>query len=641
MSVDRTSIRYAHSSDFPALLLSRGAFMYKERERSPSPWDLSELSFGLFGLVESSRERLFKLRSAVEGHKVIESAHKNWDNTNYCRSLSQDAPHQYTYQELLNVFPANFRTFTDEYCLGTLVQEYPLVVDQRGMRGLDDTYKETLTEQAQRFEERLARTGKRQQRQAVETFNSQRLDLWLRAACQNDEYPIGTKLVWCSPPGFKVEGYHGTSSKHHSFIWVYEKEMGADGKPKMTMTQFRCWPNLKQMENIQRQLRERSHETGILDNSDPTFENQKLTRRNQVISEFIELPPEVSMDEIEDVIYKTEDDWAVGRADMPSLTEMNIKQFEAYRDGILNQFLIPVYQATLAPMYQLTEPYDSPFWRSPEYVQLIKELDLAFAIAWQNLLKYVEAVDQNSKLVPEDRPALPSLSQVSQLREIYMIKLKADDGKASKEDRLRFNEIAPQLLSVGSTALSVGQCGIGTLIPVQLFKGIESFSSFQGFNSLSQLTKFDIAKLSAAEKLAFREDVLGHFKPMTITGRFGQKQKFWVRSEYYQQYVQGSKQLSSGEFVGPCDIPLTDGSDAFVLTDAKYQELFGAVSQPDLSGLAQIDGEESRSLAEATSEEDREWLRAYFDNKRKKLKNRVSITELVNNDLTRPTFARV
>lgn len=612
--------------------------MSKE-QLATSRWDWSELSFGLLGMVEHGRERLHKVRSNLEGRRVVESAHKNWDNTNYCRSLSQDAPHQYTYQQLLDVFPANFRAFTDEYCLGTLVQEYPLVVDKRGMLGLDDTYKEPLTDQAPRFQEKLSRTGKRQQRGTIETFNSQRLDTWLSTVCHNEQYPFGTKLVWCSPPGFKVEGYHGTSSKHHSFIWVYEKELGPEGQPRMSMTQFRCWPNLSQMERVQHTLRLKAQPTDVLE--DAAVPTNKLSRRNSVIAEFIELPAAISMDEIEDTIYETEDSWQVQREDMPQLSEERLHAFAQYRDDVLHQFLIPTYQALLAPMSQLLEPYSSPFWRSPEYIQLIQQMDLAFAIAWQHLMKYVEAVDQRP--TAQALPALPlaELQRVAHLREIFALKVKSDKGDATKEDRKRFNDLAPQLLSVGSTALSVGQCGIGTLIPVQLFKGLEGFESLQGFSSLSKLSKFDIAKLSAAEQLAFKSQVLRQYKPLTLIGKFGQKETFWVQNEYYQQYLQGSRVTSSGEFIGPCDIPLTTGADNLVLTNAKYQELFQAATQPALPDLAQLDLDEKDSLSQARTEDERAQIRQAFSSKRSQLKHRVSVTQLINNDLFRPTFARV
>lgn len=607
--------------------------MFKERDSSRS-WDLSELSFGLLGLVEQSKEKFHKLKSVVEGRRIVESAHKNWDNTNYCRSLSQDAPYQYSYQQLLDVFPANFRTFTDEYCLGTPIQEYPLAVDSKGMSGLDDTYQEPLAAQAKRFQEKLGRTGKRQQRSQIESFNSQRLDNWLATVCDAPEYAIGTKLVWCSPPGFRAEGYHGTSAEHHSFIWVYEKKMGMDG-PEMTMTQFRCWPSLVQMEGIQRQLRAHSITTSILDDSG--LQTHKLSRRNAVIADFIELPPEYSMDSIAQCIYETESSWKVGRTEMPQLSDLNRVAFAEYRDAVLHQFLLPTYQSLLAPMYQLQEPYDSPFWTSTEYRQLIQELDLSFAIAWQHLLKYVEAAtDQSSGR------SMPKLEEtIPELHELFRIKVRSQDGVATVADEKRFNVLAPQILSAGSKAMSVGQCGLGTLIPLQLFRGLERFNIFRGITSVSQLSKFDVARLTAAEKLLFKEEVLGQYQPMTLLDRFGRKAKYWVHAEHYQEYLEGSRFLPTGECVGPCDIPLDSGIDQFVLTDSKFRELYQATAIPNLDALAQLDLAENTELARPLTEQERENIQAFYAAKRKKLKDRVSVTELLNNDLFRATYTRV
>lgn len=596
--------------------------------------DLNELSFGLLGLVDRGRETISKLAAQIEGHDVISSAHKNWDNVNYCRHLSQDAARQYSVPELINVFPANFRAFTDEYCLGSVVRQYPLAVNANGTTGFDTTYQETLATQAQRFqEEKIVHLKRHHQRGAVEVLNSKKLDGWLSQVCHDESIPLGTKLIWCSPPGFRVEGYHGVSGKHHSFIWVYEKTAGNEGHAQMTMTQFRCWPNLAQMEQIQRRFQSLQPVTPLLEQD--SLNPNSLTRRNRVIHQLAEVAPDTTIDDIESLIYEGEDDWQVKQEDMPQVVENNVVSFEKYRDQLLAQFLSPMYQSLLQSEPRLTDPYNSPFWSSHEYKALIQKLDLVFAIAWQNLLRYVESVDGHAR---ESIPT-PQLN-VDQLQEIFEIKLRSDDGKSSREDRRRFNDLAPTLLSVGSTTLSVGQCGLGTLIPVQLFKGIGEISGIGKFASLAELNKFDILKLSAADQLAFRTDVLGQYQPLTLISKFGKNHKFWVRSEYYSDYLEHSYQGADGKFYGPCDVPLESG-DNFVMSDSKYQELFGATIRPNISTLAQLDSEELASLASVRSDSERDSIRNSFQKRRQKLKERVSVTELVNNDLFRPAFTRV
>ena len=597
--------------------------------------DFKELSFGFLGLVDRGRETLSTLSSRLEGRSVVESAHKNWDNVNYCRHRSSDAAKQYGVPELLSVFPSNFRAFTDEYCLGSAVREYPLAVNKTGTTGFDDTYQETLATHAQRFqEEKIVKLKRHQQRGAVEVLNSQRLDGWLSQVCSDECIAVGTKLVWCSPPGFKIEGYHGVSGKHHSFIWVYQKTLGSSGTPQMTMTQFRCWPSLAQMESIQRRLNSSRVQTNAY--SEISITPATLTRRNRVIHDLIELSPEFSMEEIKDEIYAGEEDWPVNRDDMPQVTEDKVSLFEIYRDQVLQDFLTPMYQSLLQSEPRLADPYDSPFWKSTEYKALIRKLDLVFAIAWQNLLRFVEAVDTNS----QGKFALPELN-VGELHEIFNIKLRSDDGKATKADRLRFNNLSPTLLSVGSTTLSVGQCGLGTLIPVQLFKGLEGISGLSKYSSLTELGRFDILKLSASDQLAFRTDILGQYTPVTLLNKFGRSHTFWVKSEYHQEYLNHSYQGADGKFYGPCDVSLSDGSDAFVLSDAKYQELFGATLRPNLSALAGLEADEVFSLSNARIDFDRDSIKNSFEKRRQKLKERVSVTELLNNDLFRPAFPRV
>lgn len=616
--------------------MSKETFAFPSQPRR----DFSEWSFAWLGVVERGRQQLHTWQSWLEGRRVVTSAHQNWDNTHYCRSLSQDAPVPYSYQQLLALFPANFRTFTDEYCLGTVVQEYPLAVTSNGTTGIDDSYQEPLTDQAKRFQEKVATQGKHQQRSTVESWNSQRLEHWLQQVCTDDRYPPGSKLVWCSPPGFVVEGYHGTSPRHHSFIWVYQKQLTPAGQPEVTMTQFRCWPNLRQLEQIQTQLRDQQTVGSLPDSTTPdafapnSSPRPQLTRRNQVIAELIELPPTVSMEEIEAVIYQTEDQWQVQTTDMPQLDQLQRDQFAHYRELLLHQFLLPMYQNVLAPAAELTLPYDAPFWRSREYRQIIAQLDLIFALAWQHLLKFVEQPPLTTDLQQQH-------TQLQQLRELYQLKLKAEDGAATKTDRQRFNQIAPQLLSIGSTALSVGQCGVGTLIPVQLFRGLDGLNGLSHFNSLSQLSPLEVLKLSAAEKLALKTEVLGQYQPFTVVGRFGQRRRFWVPREYYQDYLKGSQQLSSGEFVGPCQISLTDGSDSLVLTDDKFQQLLAATRLSPLDQLAQLNAEERTQLAQTSSATERAQIQQQFQRRRALLKERVSITELVNDDLFYPTFTRV
>lgn len=631
--------------------------MFAERLRPPRPdLDFSELSFGLLGLVQQSKERLSVIAATLDGRRVVESAHKNWDNTNYCRSLSIDAPNQYSREELLHLFPANSQAFFDEYVLGSVVKEYPLSVSERGTTGLNDQYKELLGDQAKRFEEEKVKPkDKRKQRATIETQNSVLLDHWLAKTCFSEDIPVGTKLVWFSPPGFRIEGYHGVSRKHHSFIWVYEKRLkrverthmvsdpdhlssdvspyvttSVEYVPEMVMTQFRCWPSLSQVEAIQDSLRKKSRPTGILPSSDTT----RLTRRNAVIAEFIELPPDISLSIIEEIIYDREDSWVVQRSDMPDLSEQQIAVFTQYREHIVENFLVPMYANILASTPEVSLPYSNPFWQSKKYADLVHRLDLAFALTWQHLMHFVETG------IPDNITA-NTLSSTKTLCSLYELKLKHEQGHASSEDKKLFNAIAPGVLSAGSRLLSVGQCGIGTLIPVQLLDGLEGLSFLKGIKSLAKLTSYDIRQLSVSERVQFRSQVLGQFKPLTLKNSFGRIQKYWVRSEYYDDYLYHSYEKEPGRFFGRCDVSLDTGEDVFVLTDVKYQELLEASTAPAMSAEQLLHNFQTE-LQDAKTPQKRSALLGEYEQQRKLFRlDAVSVTELINDDLYISASARV
>jgi hypothetical protein len=240
-------------------------------------------------------------------------------------------------------------------------------------------------------------------------------------------------------------------------------------------------------------------------------------------------------------------------------------------------------------------------------------------------LKYIEPG------VPQEidftyRPPQPGV-----LRELVAMKLRDDHGELTQNERARFNQIAPQLLSAGSRLLSVGQCGIGTLIPLNLIESFNLFSIFDKFQSLSQLTKYDVAKLSAGEKHLFKTQVLNQYKPLTMKNAFGRKQKYWVKQEYYHDYVDGVYEGEPGQFYGKCNVSLDTGEDAFVLTDAKYQELFQAANAPH-SSLESLNFAEQRQLRNAGSSEEKVKIRNHFKKERRLLRHRVTFLQWLNDD---------
>ena len=601
-----------------------------------------EWSFGLLGLALEGKSQLRKLWSA-EARQQVTSTHKNWDNTNHCRRFSSDAEYRYSVPEFLDTLEPNFETFTDEYCLGTPVKtyEFSLLSNEDGeivgTNGINDAYQEDIGTQAQRFQdEKLAKVGKRQQRAAIETYNCERLDTWIARIFQDDAVPCGTKLIWCSPPGHLVEGYHGTSSKHHSFIWVYEKKNDGE-RTFIQMTQLRCWPNLKQIREIQATFQTLSSPTGKLP-ANPLGKN--LSARNRVIAQMIELPPTISMEQVQQTIYAKEKGWAVQRSKMPD-TQLSEEAKEAYvneRQRVLDEFLRPIYQELLAPpelQGLLGKPFDDPFWKSDGYRFLITQMDVVFAIAKQALDKWIENC-LKAQRNPDNTVQQVGTIPVKDLHQLYNLRIKHLKEGLTPSERKTFNTLAPTVLSLGNRLLSVGQCGIGTVIPLNLVRKLNVDSLFSSSTNVSGLAPRQIELLSGKEKKQFQKDVLGRYAPFEVTDRKGQTHLFWVLKEYYADYAGHCYEDETGRLIGPCGVPLTMEDDEFILTNEKYQELLAASQQENEtdSKLKQLDREEQQKLDAAHSDQERAAIRSHYARLRDRLKHRVSITELLNNDLT-------
>jgi hypothetical protein len=536
------------------------------------PSFLQDVSFMTVGFMEQLTQPLRETFS-VNAKDAVESAHKNWDVTSHLRSMSRDATKQHSADDVLRQLRPNLETFCDEYSLGRVKKKYPykaLYDDSNqvvGTSGVDGAYLEPLGALSERFQLRLNKTGIFEQRALLETFNSHRLEHWCQHALTHETIPVGTKLLWFSPPGHLIEGYHGVSPKHHSFIWVYEKKCDSNG-PYIEMTQYRCWPNIKQLEHTQRQLSYYQQRSEFLDGSLPL--DTPLTKRNKVIAEMFEVQPMLSESRIEEIIFASQKTWRVQPKHMPAekLTTAQVSAFETQREKVLQEFLYPMYEKMLKdPKHQhlLQHSYHHKFWSSDRYRKIVDQLDIAFSLTKQSLDKWIERVLSGEAFTKID-------ITISELRELYELAVAQRSDSFSSHQVERYNRLAPALLSLGNRALSIGQCGLGTIVPVQLLRKISSSMSGSG----PSMSGASVGTLTNVEKREFRKVLKDNYFQLTVLDREGAPHTFWVIKEHYHEYAGRCYQDENGIFRGPCDIPLDSGEDEFVLTNQKYQELLTA-----------------------------------------------------------------
>lgn len=612
--------------------------MFVERSRRPDVLGgfFQDLRFAALGVIKQIAKPVREVFSATTEH-AVGSSHKNWDVTSHLRSMSVDAPRQYTAEEVIAKLEPNLETFCDEYSLGLIKKKYPYKAlrdtsgEIVGTSGLGGVYHEPMSALSKRFQVRLNKAGLLEQRGAIESFNGERLDLWSKQVLTDTTVPFGTKLVWCSPPGHVVEGYHGVSPKHHSFIWVYEKKED-DGGPYIEMIQYRCWPSIEQMADIQRDLYKHNQPSDRV--TTLSLENNKLTARNQVIANMFELRSDVTEESIEAIIYapQREKTWQTQRSDMPG-EQMNQAQLTAFaqqRNTLLREFLVRVYRSVLSdPLYSmwLARPYSDSFWSSEWYESVVNKLDLAFSITKQSLDKWVERVIAGEDFSKANiKPA--------ELRELFEIHQSNPNGKIDVDKARRYNTLAPTILSLGNRALSIGQCGLGTVLPVQLFQNLEKISGTQSITNIGHFGGSSVSKLSWSEKKTFHRSIRENYRQLTVFDSEGHPHTFWVMKEYHADYAGKCYQDEDRVFRGPCDVPLDMEHDEFILTDEKYHELLAESETHEFDKDAQLKElaeKEKHELKNAGSQIEKDAIRRKYARERECIQNLGSFITAMSN----------
>ena len=526
---------------------------------------LSDLSYSFWGYCHQLERKLSDKVQQLSGKRSIRSAHQNWDNHHFCEMASEE---NYSVEELLNLLDGNFDTFSDEYCLGEIVSEYDLFhFSEDSVRlGISGEYKENLVTNTQRFTEKLAQTGRLQQRAVIESENGRFIQEWAERACQDESIPVGAKIIWSSPPGLKLEGYGGTGKNHHSFVWVYEKRLDEQGLPKVTMVQYRCWPSLQQLNKFQASLQEKLG--GKTLQTAPS--SLILTKRNRCISTLIEIPAEQKLSDIVKELYRSRKKWSVQPEDMPQLTTGHKAKFKDFRQIVLEKFLRRAYTQLLYPHQgNLSLSKAHEFWKSPQYALLISQLDNTFALAYQGLLKFIDDCEVAQQI--QDVPPVIE-DRINQLWQLFSLLLEKGVEEFDQEESKTYNSLASSVLSigkrVGGRALTVGQCGVGAMLPTQVVKNLS--------------TMIGNTRLGSSEFSFLRNA----YRPLELLSKTGQKTKIWVLRQHFSEYAGRCKEVAPNVWHGPCNILLDERLDNLILSDTTYRNRILAASAANLPKAA-------------------------------------------------------
>lgn len=595
---------------------------------------LAEAKYCLFANLH---ERKSQFINVISFKQNIASQNKSWDHTNLFRKQSESSPYPKTAEEIFADLPDDLEAFSDEYHLGHPSAQYVIKPRFLGLKNWTEksTTKETVVTHTQAFEKTLAETGKSGQRAWVETRNSQRLLEWVTEAMNTKNIPLGTKFVWTSLPGHKVERYPGVSEENHSFIWFFEVRLNQNNQREVVMTQYRCWPTLQQMQSIKEEFRRFQTERSPLLNKDIPFSH--LVLRNQIIAEIMELNSNFSTIQTERSIYKNEEKWKVQRKDMPYRQRMN-QEFIEQRELALN-FLLQIYKPFFADP-RLKLPYSDPFWFSKDYKLMVEQLDIAFSVAHQGLMSWVELkmqlIDLFEDLYPGDtNKNIPFSIDTELFQKLYTIQQHRLLGTATDDEIKQYNLFAPGALSSGIDILKEGQCGVAGLLSTDISKLTNSFSV-----DLSKTSPNEVRKASPRERETYAE-ILRQYQKINLKDKIGtQSQTFWVKSEYFTQYIPPHSYINDlGIAIGPCEIPLI--KDENILTDIRYQEFFEAsqVSSAEENAEA-LEKITNKIDALPISEEERQEIKEIIEFLQKRLiKPKISIIELLNDDLSSSSYA--
>lgn len=375
---------------------------------------------------------------------------KIWNHDFLLKRLADDHELNYTKEELMNtVLEKDWETFLDEYIFGKIHTEYEFT-----KTGLPNSYKEDLTNLSKNLD------FKKNKRFFIEGENMRAVQNFI----ENEEFKQGEKLIWFSPKGSVEDGYSGEENTSYNFIFVYDKE----SQEKTKLNIYRNYDNFDKLNNIQSQI-------NSFGEIKPTInqENIKLNDSEKMISRLILVKNSTDLKDLEKLFFQNEENWSIKKNDLPNLSEKEIKELKPTLEKI-KSFYFQNFKKITKTMPDSLET-NNGFFQSQKYQNIIEELDLLFTISHQSLLKVIDnhqnQANQNFNLDNDLNLIFKSLEE----NEVE------DKNKNSKINNLLSANLINSNNPLAKT-LSVGQCGIGTFLPVGLIKNVAGIKNFKTIN---------------------------------------------------------------------------------------------------------------------------------------------------------------
>lgn len=475
-------------------------------------------------------------------------------------------------------------------------------VYQYGINGIMDAYHQPTSQVCVQHEQYLVANGLEVTRAQFETKAALTLEKWM----EDEDIPVGYKLVIISPRGKETEGYPGMNLENYVFINVYQKISEDD----FQLVQYTSYAPERDLQQLQISLQQQSGGT-IYHPEIETEDYQEIKPLNishQIIDSPILLDSEVAFVQLEEQIYQGEEKWVTTRQDLPQLDEHEFNvQLEAVLRLLLTQFwLLAEQEPTVA----------------------ITHFDILISIVREHFLKWVEDHAQNYQ---HETDLTPYALNLEMIIERWQLRIRKEEKKTTKEDEEKLKQIKDQIalnpLQPLMRASSVAHCIVGT--PQSLAMQMMRMNP-----SLLSLSSSEFINMPHSEK----KDLLEQIRTENMTEIILENGEVWMVPASFLD-GKGCFVDENGVAMGPCDVPLEE-SFAFKMNQQEFNLFISELEQQVLMheiDEVEEDLQEHVGLTSHLSKEIKEKVELI---KKMIFKPIITITELISGDIIGSTVGQ-
>lgn len=535
------------------------SFLSPERSRTDAPespaaalpsW-LHTIHQGLQGVVRQNEfnrettptpsssflENLSALKEKVLKNKQIQL----WESRRYFEawSFASNETDQHT---IHNQLRADISSFFDEYAFLRSKVSYDY-----GLNGIQNGYSESMSTIAENFLEKMRTEERPIERAELELDVSHYVEAWMRSP----KVQVGEKIMMISPRGSQAELYPGLDERNYVFVNVYEKTEAG-----FTFQQYRNYDANAYLPQLQKTLAQSLG--GSL---------QKITNRHPdydthaTIATAVYLPSEVSMEQVEAVVYKNKAKWKTNiDRDLPQLPAASMQ--EKLKE--VTAFCLAEFTTLAGSEYSLQE----------------KNLafNLLVRLVKNTLLKWVE----NNATNYDPAKQKDFVFDLQTIKSAWHLEFKQQLGEKLDTEEKKLVKFFKTSIELSNTLplKSMAQwahCVTGTPLSLLRMKALTSNKLFMDISGSS----YGSTEISIQQKQEMKKQLEGYIR-LTIHG-----ETWFVPPDYLTEkgcYFDEK----TGLVMGPCDLPLEE--DPYALTLEEYTSIMEELNQlrndPDLNALS-------------------------------------------------------